>query len=314
MPSRSHHWPDAALAGLACSMRTFAGPGLLAVRGRIRGKPRIAVLVAAGGELAADKAPQASARTDPPALAGRIGAGAYTGHRIAGPAGAAAGALSAAVGTYATWRARGLAVTATGLPDPVVALGEDLACEAIAAIATRHDLVETPGADADTPGTDASPPPQPPRRDLLRDALTGVAAGVAGTAAMTIAQGAQFALTGAEPSTAPADVADTLKRRSGLGRLKRRHRPAANQGMHWLYGVSWGVPYGLLAGSGTTPPEASGPAFGLLVWGAGLAHQPALGMAEVPWKRSPQSLGSEALLHVVYGIGAGAAVRAARSG
>jgi hypothetical protein len=144
MTTQPRHWPDAALAGLACSMRTFAGPGLLAVRGRIRGRPRIAVLIAAGAELAADKSPRASDRTDPPALAGRIGAGAYTGHRIAGPAGAAAGAVSAAVGTYATWRARSLVVKATGLPDAVFAIGEDIACEALAAFATRRDEIETP--------------------------------------------------------------------------------------------------------------------------------------------------------------------------
>jgi hypothetical protein len=50
--------------------------------------------------------------------------------------------------------------------------------------------------------------------------------------------------------------------------------------------------------------------FGLLVWGAGLAQLPALGVAEPPWKRSPASLASEALVHVVYGVGAAAAVRA----
>ena len=137
MPSSNLRWPDAALAGLACSMRTFSGPGLLAARGRITGKPRLAVLIAAAGELAADKSPKASARTRPPALAGRVGAGAFTGHRVAGAPGAAVGAVTAALGTYATWRARTLVTQASGLPDPVVAVGEDIICEALAAIATR---------------------------------------------------------------------------------------------------------------------------------------------------------------------------------
>ena len=127
---------------------------------------------------------------------------------------------------------------------------------------------------------------------------------------MTLAQGAEFALTDAEPSGTPADVVDKLKRRVGRGRLRRRHRGAANQGMHWLYGTSWGVPYGIAAAGGPVPPEVSGPVFGLLVWGAGLAQLPAVGVAEPPWKRSPASLASEALFHVVYGIGAGAALRA----
>jgi hypothetical protein len=284
-------------------MRTFSGPAMLAAHGRIRGRPRIAVAIAGAGEVAMDKSTAATARTDIPALAGRVVAGAYTGRAVAGTAGAAAGSVAAAVGTYATWRARGLVVEATGLPDPVVAVGEDLLAYGIAAACTRPDpeltaLEEQPGES------------QPRSRALVRGAGIGVLAGLAGTAAMTIAQGAEFALTDAEPSSTPADVADTLKRRVGRGRLKRGHRRAANHGMHWLYGTSWGIPYGIVSAAGDVPPEVSGPVFGLLVWGAGLAQLPALGHAPPPWKRSPASLASEALFHVVYGIGAGAAVRA----
>ena len=73
---------------------------------------------------------------------------------------------------------------------------------------------------------------------------------------------------------------------------------------------SWGIPYGIVARRTDVPPEISGPVFGLAVWGAALAHQPALGIADVPWKRSLQPLGSEGLFHLVYGFGAPAAVRA----
>ena len=83
--------------------------------------------------------------------------------------------------------------------------------------------------------------------------------------------------------------------------------------MHWLYGTSWGIPYGVVAEHTKLAPELSGPVFGLLVWGAALVHEPALGLADVPWKRSFESLGSEAFFHLVYGIGAGAAVRARRN-
>ncbi len=131
-------WPDAILAGLACSMRTSAGPALLAARGRISGTPRILVFLMAAGELTVDKTPVATDRTDPPAVAGRVGAGAYTGRAIAGVPGAIAGAASAAVGTFATYHARKLAVQATGLPDPVVAVGEDLLALTAAAVATRQ--------------------------------------------------------------------------------------------------------------------------------------------------------------------------------
>jgi hypothetical protein len=293
-------WPDAALAGLGSSMRTFAAPAALAVRGRITGKPRIAVLVAATGELAMDKSDKATDRTDAPAVLGRVAAAAYGGREIAGGPGAAVAALSAAIGTYAFWRARGLVVSTTGLPDPVVAVGEDVLAISLALVSIR------PNPD---PDPDPDPEPEPAPRSLRRDVGIGLVAGLAGTAAMTIAQGAEFVLTEAEPSSSPADIADKIKRRSGHGKLKREHRRAANQGMHWLYGVSWGIPYAVVQARSEIAPEVSGPIFGLIVWGAALAHEPALGLADVPWKRSLPSLGSEALFHLVYGIGAGAGVR-----
>ena len=140
--SSTLRWPDAILAGLACSMRTSAGPALLAARGRISGKPRILILLMAAGELTVDKTPAATDRTDPPAVAGRVAAGAYTGHPIAGVPGAIVAAASAAVGTFASYQARKLAVQATGLPDPLVAVGEDLLALTAATVATR------PAADA----------------------------------------------------------------------------------------------------------------------------------------------------------------------
>jgi hypothetical protein len=301
MPFASR-WPDALLVGLASSMRTSAGPAALAARGRITGPARAATLLACAGELVLDKTPAATDRVGRPAVGGRVAAGAYSGHAIAGPVGLAGGAAGAFAGSYATWRARKLVVAATGLPDPVVAIGEDLLALAGATIATRPDPPVEPAAP---PGHDDTQRPS-----LLRSAATGLAAGLAGTAAMTIAQGAASVLTGAGPSSAPADVAAKIKRRVGGGRLKRRHRAAVNQAMHWSYGTSWGVPLGIASAATNVRPEVAGPAFGLFVWGAGLAHQPVLGIADVPWKRSAGSLGSEALFHLVYGLGAGAALRA----
>src|ERR1700690_4129869 len=120
MPS-TRRWPDAALAGLSCAMRSAAGPAMLAAHGRIRGRARIGIALAAVGEIAVDKTSLATDRTAIPALAGRVATGAYTGRELAGAPGAAAAAVAAAVGTYATRRLRGLVVEATGLPDPVVA-------------------------------------------------------------------------------------------------------------------------------------------------------------------------------------------------
>ncbi len=295
-------WPDALLIGLASSMRSTAGPAALAVRGHITGKARVAVLAASAGELAMDKTPVVPPRSAPAVIPGRIAAGAYSGHALAGPAGAAAGAVAAGVGSYATERARALVVDRTGLPDPVVAVGEDVLAITAAAIATRPH--PEPPADDQT-----EPPPAP---SLLRTAGHGVVAGLVGTAAMTLAQGAEFVLTDAAPSDSPFQVADKISRRTGRGRIKRKHKRDVNQGMHWLYGTSWGVPYAVIATGTGVRPEVSGPLLGVTVWGAALIQYPALGLAPPPWKRSLESLGSELLFHVVYGIGAGAALRALR--
>jgi len=118
-------------------MRTFSGPALLAARGRFPPRVRYAVLLAATGELIADKAPFTGSRTAPPALAGRVAAGGLVGREIAGPAGLAAGALTAAAGTYLTFHARRLVVRRTGLPDPVVAVGEDILAYTVSALALR---------------------------------------------------------------------------------------------------------------------------------------------------------------------------------
>jgi hypothetical protein len=227
-------------------------------------------------------------------VAARVASAAYTGREIAGVPGAAAGGVAAFAGAFASWRARKLVVELTGLPDPVVAVGEDLLAYTAAVLATRPEPAE---------------PAEAHRTSWTRGAFVGVAAGLAGTAAMTIAQGAAVVLTRAEPSRAPLGVARRLKRRGGKGR-RIKHKGAVNQGMHWLYGTSWGVPFGLVTAGTGVRPEVAGPAFGLVVWGAGLAHQPALGVAQVPWERSAGSLASEALFHVAYGVGAAGAVRA----
>lgn len=271
------------------------------------------LLLAAAGELGMDKSPLTVNRTALPALLGRVGSGAYTGNAVAGRAGALAAVASAGIGTYSTFRIRKLAVAATGLPDPVVAAVEDVICYATAAAATRNLHEGEPRDAVDVAQASTAVGSQPPRTSLLKNAGKGLVAGVAATAAMTIAQGAEFVLTAAEPSDAPATVADKAVRKLGAGRIKRRDMPRANQGMHWAYGISWGIPYGIFAADSRLRPEVTGPVFGLVVWLVALGQQPAVGVAEVPWKRSLQSLSSEALFHVVYGIGAGAAMRALRN-
>lgn len=300
MTASARRWPDAALLGFAGSMRTFTPAAVLAARGRIGGRPRSVVYLLALGEIATDKTPLARERTERPSLGARVSSGAATGRTIAGPVGAVAGATGAGLGTFATYRARRLLGRATGIPDPVLGVAEDVVAVTAATIATREAPAE--------PATDVRP-----RQPVLPSAARGLAAGLAGTAAMTVAQGSFYELTGARPSSAPRQVADRLGKALGQGEVPRRHRTAANLGMHWLYGTSWGVPFGVLAGTREARGgrvEISGVAFGAAVWAVGLVQLPALGLAPPPWKQEPSALALDAGFHLVYGLGAAAALRA----
>ena len=130
----------AALVGVVCGMRTFTGPVALAVRGRVRrGRARAALVAAAAGEAVGDKTPLVPPRTSPPPLAGRIVRGA-----VAGVPGAAAGALGAAGGAFGGQRARSGLGRLTGLPDALLAVVEDGAAVAAAALATRDPRAPDP--------------------------------------------------------------------------------------------------------------------------------------------------------------------------
>lgn len=136
--TKSARWPDAALLGVAASMRTFMPPAVLALRGRIPGRAGQAALVLAVGELISDKTPFAPDRVGVPSTGARVASGLLAGGGLAGPAGAVAGAAAAAVSTFATYRARRLIGRATGIADPWIGAAEDVVAATAAAIATRR--------------------------------------------------------------------------------------------------------------------------------------------------------------------------------
>jgi uncharacterized membrane protein len=130
---------DSAVIGAACGLRTFSGPAALAVHRGLGGpRGRVAIVAVAVGELVGDKLPMTPARTSPPALAGRIVAGAFCGQRVGGAAGAGVGAAAAVMSAFAGMRARGEVVRALKLPDPVVAVGEDAVAYVLAGYVARQ--------------------------------------------------------------------------------------------------------------------------------------------------------------------------------
>lgn len=107
---------------------------------------RRALMLAGAGEVVGDKLPSTPNRTDPNALAGRLLFGAMAGLAIgsegrgnrARVTGAIAGMTGAAIGTFGGYRARKAVVNMTGLPDPAVAVVEDLAAVTLANNAIQH--------------------------------------------------------------------------------------------------------------------------------------------------------------------------------
>ena len=120
MPSASNRQlRSAALLGLACGLRTFSAPAALALRKRPLNAPRRAVLLAALGELVADKLPSMPSRLERRGLTGRLLSSSATGGAVAGPTGAATAALAALASAVAGNRAR------SAIASPLGAFAED---------------------------------------------------------------------------------------------------------------------------------------------------------------------------------------------
>jgi uncharacterized membrane protein len=122
----SRHRNAALLLGLATGLRTFSAPAALALRARRLTPPRRAVLLAAAGELVADKLPAMPSRLARRGLTGRLVSSALSGRLVAGPSGATAAAGAALAGALA-----GHAVRARR-PGLVTALCEDAVAIALA--------------------------------------------------------------------------------------------------------------------------------------------------------------------------------------
>ena len=280
---------DAAVLGGVSGMRTFMAPAMLAMRGRLPGRHVLAAVAA--GELAGDKVPGIPDRVGPPALAGRVTSAAISGRAVAGMPGAALAAGVSVVAAAASYRVR--AELAHRVPDAALGAAEDALAIALATAATRAPHPEPDGEPALSP---------------LQGAARGVLAGAVGTAAMTVAQ----LLAPTPSSDAPARVGRKLIRKATGKRVPRKRRGTLNQAMHWGYGTSWGLPYGLLAGrlSQAPNPLAGGAALGLGVWATSLVELPALGVAPLPWEQSPRALATDAGFHLVYGLAAALTLRA----
>lgn len=116
--------------------------------------------------------------------------------------------------------------------------------------------------------------------EILRAAGLGIVAGAVGTAVLTIAERAEMAMTGREPSTVPGQVGAKLAGREVESNpaLVERLNPV----VHWGHGIGLGAVRGLLDAAGLKPASAT-LAFYPLVFGGDAALYRALNIAPAPW-------------------------------
>jgi hypothetical protein len=74
-----------------------------------------------------------------------------------------------------------------------------------------------------------------------------------------------------------------------------------NDIMHWGYGISWGVAFGILGGSSRQFRVWTGPLFGAAVFLSDYIVLPIAGLYKPIWEYSPKDLAPDLAAHVIYG-------------
>lgn len=120
-------------------MRTFTPLAALATKGELTQiRPvKAAIIVAAVGELVVDKLPSTPSRTAPAGLAGRMISAGICGLTLGRKTEALIAAATAAATTFLAHDARAAVVRKTQVPDPPVALIEDLVAASTAILAAQ---------------------------------------------------------------------------------------------------------------------------------------------------------------------------------
>jgi hypothetical protein len=160
-----------------------------------------------------------------------------------------------------------------------------------------------------------------PRTSVPAALGRGLVAGIAGTAAMTAYQLAVAKARGQRLDTpvprtwadapAPAQVAKKAAEALGKPRaVTKKDVPRLTNLLHWAYGVTWGIVYGLVA-RGLEPNAAvGGLGLGASLWASSYAELVPLGIYKPPWAYPLPELGLDLSYHLVYGVAVGAAYRA----
>ena len=124
----------------------------------------------------------------------------------------------------------------------------------------------------------------------------GMVAGLVGTAAMTVSERVEMALTGREASDVPGQVGAKL-----LGRHPETdaemHRLSTQ--VHWAHGILGGALRGVIGRAGLTGAAASAAHFTAL-WSGDASLYTALGIAPAPWDWEQDALVADMFHKGVY--------------
>ncbi len=129
-------------------------------------------------------------------------------------------------------------------------------------------------------------------REVAVALARGAAAGLVGTAAMTLSERVEMAVTGRAGSTVPAEVAERL---TGVEPASDAEEARLSQGVHWGHGVLMGALRGAIGLTGVRGLPATALHYGAL-WGGDAALYRALGIAPAPWAWERSELATD-LLH-----------------
>ncbi len=130
----------------------------------------------------------------------------------------------------------------------------------------------------------------------------GMVAGLVGTAAMTLSERVEMAVTGREASDVPGQVgAKLLGRHPETDAEKQR----LSTQVHWAHGIFGGALRGVFERAGVTGPAASVAHFAAL-WGGDASLYAALGIAPAPWDWEQEELAADVLHKGVYAAVTGA--------
>ena len=128
----------------------------------------------------------------------------------------------------------------------------------------------------------------------------GLIAGLAGTLVMTVSQMIEMGITKRKPSSAPADaVKKTLHIVPEPG-----YKKTFSNGVHYVYGTSWGVVRGLLSLVGLTGFAATS-AHLAAIWGTAITIEPKLDIAPPVTQWKTKDIAVDIFHHAVYAIVAG---------